>query len=121
MLKETNERPAAGSILETLRVAHHRLREELLMARLREELGERLGLEPSQIGMRDNLMDLGMDSLKAIEFKSTFESELGLRLSSTLLFDHPDIESLVGFLLEAVGLPTEDPATSQTRPGMSPP
>nr|QKW93938.1 myxalamid-type polyketide synthase MxaB [Vitiosangium cumulatum] len=110
MLKETNERPAAGRILEMLRATPPQLREELLLERLREDLGERLGLEPSQIGMRDNLMELGVDSLMAIELKRTFESELCLRLSSTLLFDHPELESLVGFLLEAAGLSPLPPA-----------
>lgn len=104
MLNETNERPAAGGILAMLQAAQPRLREQFLLERLREELGERLGLAPSQIGMRDNLMELGMDSLKTIELKSTLESELGLRLSSTLLFDHPELESMVAFLLDAVGL-----------------
>jgi len=107
MLKETHEPPAAERNLELLRAAQPQLRKELLLERLREELGKRLGLEPSQIGLRDNLMALGMDSLKAIEFKSTFESELCLRLSSTLLLDHPDLESLVGILLKAAGLPDE--------------
>ena len=108
MSREMAEQPAARQLLEALREAPSRRRKEILGARLREELGERLGLEPSQLGSQDNLMELGMDSLKTIEFKSTFESELGLRLSSTLLFDHPDLESLVGFLLEAVELPAEE-------------
>ena len=104
MLNETNEQPVAGHLLATLQAAPPGLREQLLLERLREELGGRLGLAPSQIGMSDNLMELGMDSLKSIEFKSTLESELDLRLSSTLLFDHPELESMVAFLLEAVGL-----------------
>ncbi|PTL85525.1 hypothetical protein DAT35_02045 [Vitiosangium sp. GDMCC 1.1324] len=109
MLNETNERPVAGRVLEMLRTTPPRLREELLLERLREDLGERLGLEPSQIGTRDNLMELGVDSLMAIEFKSRFESELCLRLSSTLLFDHPELESLVGFLLEVAELSPRAP------------
>ena len=45
-------------------------------------------------------MDLGVNSMKAVELKLVFERELGLSLSSSLLFDCPTIESLTAFLLE---------------------
>ncbi len=108
MWNETMERPLAGHVLETLRAASPERRGELLAARLREELGERLGIPPARIGGADDLRELGMDSLKGIEFKGAVEAELGLALSSTLLFDHPDLESLVGFLLDAAGLSAEE-------------
>ena len=61
-----------------------------------------LGIGPSECGMRDNFMDLGMNSLKAVEFKLLLEEELDLALGSSLLFDYPNLESLVDFLLQEV-------------------
>lgn len=74
---------------------------------LRDQLCERLGLEPSEVGERDNLMDLGVDSMEAIRLKGLLETELGLQLSSALAFDHPNLASLAELLLEKLGLLAE--------------
>jgi acyl carrier protein len=91
-------------LISRLRAATPRRRSRLLMEYLQEQLGARLGLEPAEIGPRDNLMDLGMDSLKAIELKTLLEAELDLELSSSLAFDQPNLEFLTGFLLESARL-----------------
>jgi acyl carrier protein len=77
--------------------------EEALTGFLRAEISKRLYVEPSQLGPRDNLVELGLDSLKAVELKIALESELGFGLSTSLVFDYPTVESLVGFLLAKMG------------------
>jgi hypothetical protein len=52
----------------------------------------------------DALMDLGMDSLKAVEAKFYLETELDIELGSSLLYDHPTIDYLTEFLLGALAL-----------------
>ncbi|MEW6236330.1 MAG: type I polyketide synthase [Candidatus Omnitrophota bacterium] len=42
--------------------------------------------------------DLGMDSLMAVELKNRLAAQLNLSLSSTLIFDQPNIRSLAEFL-----------------------
>ncbi len=89
------------------------------MEYLQEQLGARLGLEPHELGPRDNLMDLGVDSLKAMELKVLLETELELELSSSLAFDQPNLEALTGFLLEAAGLlssPPQEPVAPSEEP-----
>ena len=39
-------------------------RKQYLVETLRQQFSEPLGLEPPQIGVRDNLLELGVDSLK---------------------------------------------------------
>ncbi|XP_026190491.1 uncharacterized protein LOC113146661, partial [Cyclospora cayetanensis] len=44
------------------------------------------------------LQELGIDSLGAIEFRDAIQNALNVRLSATVLFDHPSIEALTKFL-----------------------
>jgi acyl carrier protein len=74
-------------------------RKKILTDFLRQQLSLALVTEPSEVGLQDRLMDLGIDSLKAIEVKLTIESQLGVELCSSLLFDYPTLEALTGYLL----------------------
>jgi len=60
-------------------------------------------------------MDLGVNSMKAVELKMEFERELELSLSSSVLFDCPTVESLTAFLLEQL-----DPGQDRTTRGREP-
>ena len=45
---------------------------------------------------------MGMDSLLAVELKNRLESSLGTAISSTVAFNHPNIESLAEYVLSDV-------------------
>jgi len=76
-------------------------RVDLLSIKLTEILSQSLRLRPGQeIDPRERLFDLGVDSLIAVELKNRLQTELGIPISSTLLFDYPTIESLVNYILE---------------------
>ena len=70
-------------------------------------------------------MDLGMDSLMAVELQRRLEHSMGCSLRSTLMFDYPTVESLAAYLdarlfsaKEADG--PEDDAPAGGRPGLGP-
>lgn len=94
----------AIQLMDQLRHSPPLARRDFLIQFLRDQFGPPLGIDLPQIGPRDNLLDLGVDSLKAIEFKSLLELQLGLQLSSSLLFDYPTLHTLAEFLLAQVGL-----------------
>ncbi|MEO1336109.1 MAG: beta-ketoacyl reductase [Myxococcota bacterium] len=74
-------------------------RRDALSEHLRTEIATVLGLDsPDAVEARGRLMDLGMDSLMAVELKTRLEQSLGLELQTTLLFDHPTVEALVKYL-----------------------
>jgi len=74
-------------------------RRELLLTHVRQQIAKVLGLKaPEQIGLRQSLFELGIDSLMAVELKNYLESSLGHAIRSTALFDYPTLEDLVDYL-----------------------
>jgi myxalamid-type polyketide synthase MxaC len=60
----------------------------------------------TQVGARQRLFDLGLDSLTAVELRRRLERDFGLSLPVTAAFDYPTPEALAGYL--AGQLPHED-------------
>jgi malonyl CoA-acyl carrier protein transacylase len=59
-----------------------------------------MGFDPSDAAMLDrSLREAGLDSLMAVELKKRLERTLGLKLSTTALFNYPTIRELSAFLL----------------------
>ena len=52
--------------------------------------------------------DMGMDSIKSIQFKNYIESATGMVQSSTLVFLHPNIDAVVRLLLKALFVNEDD-------------
>jgi epothilone polyketide synthase D len=78
-------------------------------AQMREWLGKEcaavLGHPPdTQLDQHTGFFDLGMDSLMTVQLKKRLEQALGVRISTTVTFDHPNIETLAAKLLVDVGL-----------------
>jgi acyl carrier protein len=108
------------SLGDAVRAAAPRARREVLERCIRAELCSRLGLEPGQLSSDDRLMDLGVNSLKAVELKEFFRLELHMPLRSSLLFDYPTIDALVAFLLHKIeegGRPKETVPTPVSADG----
>jgi len=74
-------------------------RKQLLIAQVQKEIARVLGLsEHESIEPQQQLFDLGLDSLMALELRNRLQSGLGKSLSPTLLFDNPTLEMLVDYL-----------------------
>jgi len=68
-------------------------------------LGLVLRMSPEKIEPNTPLGSLGLDSLMAVEFRNRLEMNLGLKLSSTLVWNYPTAYDITSFLLGKLELP----------------
>ena len=75
-------------------------RAELLRDHLRREVNGVLGLPPGHlVEPQQGFVELGLDSLMAVELRNRLRTTLGLdTLAATLIFDYPTLDSLAGYL-----------------------
>lgn len=106
-VQEPDQRSAFA---ERFQSAPAKERRQLLLDFVRTQAARVLGLsEPDQIGPRQRLFDLGIDSLMALELKNCLESGLGQPLRSTVVFDYPTVEALAEHLAGEVLRPAAEP------------
>jgi acyl transferase domain-containing protein/SAM-dependent methyltransferase/acyl carrier protein len=99
---ETRSAPTSG-LRQQLDEALPGDRFDILVGFVRDHVRRALRLSAGQqIGTRERLMDLGFDSLMAVELRSKLSGGLGLAksLPATLIFDYPTIEAIANYLLD---------------------
>ncbi|MEM7305299.1 MAG: SDR family NAD(P)-dependent oxidoreductase [Planctomycetota bacterium] len=62
---------------------------------------------PDEIDPETTFLDLGFDSLRAVDFKDELAQGFGCELRTTLVFDHPTPSAVTAHLIETLGLPAE--------------
>ncbi len=97
------EPPEVGALLARLAKEPDDRRLAVLIDHLRHQVASVVGLaSPDAIEVTQRLLDIGFDSLMAVELKNRVEASLGATLGPTLLFDHPTLAQLARHLLEDV-------------------
>jgi acyl transferase domain-containing protein/acyl carrier protein len=86
-----------------------------LLGYILDAIARSLDVGRDQLDPDQRFADLSADSLKAVELKDHFEDQLGLKLRSTLLFDHPTPTALCDHL--AAQLERSQPAVGRQAAG----
>ncbi len=92
--------PSANALRERLSAAPPAERPALLRAVLAHELARVLGYDsPERIDPSARFLDLGIDSLLAVDLRNRLESALERSLPAALAFDHPTLDALTEYVL----------------------
>jgi myxalamid-type polyketide synthase MxaE and MxaD len=111
---ESAASPKGPSFRATLAEADASARTELLELHLQEQLAQVLRLPISRLDPVKPLGSLGLESLMALELRNRLERTLGVKLSATLVWNHPTIRALAAYLLGRLAFPAETRETPQT-------
>ncbi|MDP1535574.1 MAG: beta-ketoacyl reductase, partial [Burkholderiales bacterium] len=86
---------------------------ELLEQGLRRLIAQVLR-NPGSVGIeaRQRFFDGGFDSLLAMDFTNRLAKDLAIDLPSTLLFDYPTLEALLGFLVQRLAFDVQTAAVA---------
>lgn len=105
--KSTTEEPGNNDFLKQLKEVIEAEQHHFLLKHIEDVVNAVFGYNSSEsTDYRKSLFDNGLDSLMALEIKNRLESSLRMPLQSTLLFEHPTVESLGDFLSQQIGLST---------------
>jgi len=87
--------PAASACDTPLHeLADHNTIERWLVA----NISKKTNMSPAQIDLREPLAAYGLDSMAVVNLSGELEAWLGRKLSPTLVYDYPTVESLARFL-----------------------
>ncbi len=108
----TSPQADALPLHQQLAEADREERQALLLDHLRLTAARVLGLPDSTaIDPNKGLLQIGLDSLMAIDLRNQWSARLALKLPATLIFDYPTLAKIADFLLESLAFtPKEHPA-----------
>ncbi|GAB3887942.1 hypothetical protein GCM10029964_054750 [Kibdelosporangium lantanae] len=96
-------------------------RRKVLVEVIRRHVAEVLGLDPAdRMPAGRAFREVGFDSLTAVELRNRLAGATGLKLPSTLVFDHPTPDALAEFLGGELAGRVVEPVTGRTAPAPTP-
>ncbi|WP_436792101.1 type I polyketide synthase, partial [Yinghuangia sp. YIM S10712] len=125
VLRTTRRRPAIrrgtatadASLATRVRNAADADRTRIVLDIVRSQVAEVLGYpDPSAMDTELAFKELGFDSLTAVELRNRLSTATGLKLPTTLVFDHPSPRVVADHLVrELIGGPEQQPAPRRAR------
>jgi amino acid adenylation domain-containing protein len=98
--------PAAGGAVGDFAEQPPAERQKLLLAFVRGAAATVLSAEEDAVPPDVDLLELGMDSLMAVDLRRRLEAGVGKPLPSNLVFNHPSVSALATFLAGLFEIPT---------------
>jgi amino acid adenylation domain-containing protein len=109
-----------SSVLEAVQSVALDRRGPVLETQLRDKVARILGTAPEAIEGEKTLLNLGLDSLMAVELRNWIEAELHVNLPIVELMRSPGLAYLTGLLLERIASPEVAPPPGAAFPDSAP-
>ena len=87
-----------------------------LLELIKTEIAKILQCQPADINIDTGFIDLGLDSLMAVELKDTLEQQLNLTLDATIVFDYPNLNTLTKHLISLLDSEQSHPEKTTVKP-----
>ncbi|GGR38030.1 acyl transferase domain-containing protein [Streptomyces netropsis] len=95
----TEDEPGGDSLATRLARVPEAEQDAQLLTLVRSHVAAVLGYDdPRTVGERRAFVEIGFDSLRALQLRNRLNGATGLRLPATLVFDHPTPDALRGYL-----------------------
>jgi pimaricinolide synthase PimS1 len=102
-IPDRRQASAAGSLAAKLAGLAQDEREDHVLGLVRGEAAAVLGHQSAEgIDADKAFMDLGFDSLAAVEMRNRLGAATGMELPATLIFDYPNSAALAGYLVDQI-------------------
>ncbi|MGW5446790.1 type I polyketide synthase [Streptomyces asiaticus] len=112
----TREHPAPGSggsvaeLLDRLTAATGPARRETVVEFTLNAVADVLEMAPERIDPDTGFFQMGMDSMLAARVRARLETALGWKLPMAVMFEHPSVRTLSGYLLERAETLSDEPS-----------
>ncbi len=82
---------------------------QIIQNHVQSEVAKVLGIKNIySLDLQQGFTELGMDSLNSVELRNRLQTTLKYKVSSTIAFDYPTIESLTNYLVEQLSFTTKN-------------
>ncbi len=93
---------AAARLLDALMAVNPEERQAYLETHMREELAKLLGTLPSKIDVEKPLLDMGLDSLAALEIANRIQADLVVKISAVKFVKGLTLSGVAALIIEQV-------------------
>jgi NADPH:quinone reductase-like Zn-dependent oxidoreductase/acyl carrier protein len=108
---------AKQDLLNQLASTAPEARYALLLKHVQEQVARVFGLDPAQpLDLQQNLTEMGMDSLMAVELKNRIELNLGLALPMVKILEGPSVAELARQVLDQLHTAPANEAVPEAKP-----
>lgn len=115
LIKSEKTKTGSEGIVEILRKMPMAMKNQYVEEMLKDQLKRILLIsEDEPISNTIGFQDIGVDSLLAIQFRDALTKITGQKLSTTVIYDYPNIKSMAAYILENIRYDTALPEVAAT-------
>lgn len=122
VIKSEKTKTGSESIVETLGKMPAAMKTQYMEEMLKDQMKRILLIsEDEPISNTVGFQDIGVDSLLGIQFRDALTKITGQKLSTTVIYDYPNIKSMAAYILENIRYDTALPEVAATIQGTGKP